>query len=105
MFGFLKGRSKFNDYKLRIVFALKKEVTRVSYKSYIYNQRLLLTVRQLFSYRLEKFLRNKFLTHIKNFCVLTGRSRGVYSKFRLSRIMLRNSFAFGLINNYRKSSW
>lgn len=38
-------------------------------------------------------------------CELTGRSRGVYKRFRLSRIMLRELGSAGLINGLMKRSW
>lgn len=38
-------------------------------------------------------------------CELTGRSRGVYKRFRLSRIMLRELGSAGLINGLMKNSW
>jgi small subunit ribosomal protein S14 len=38
-------------------------------------------------------------------CALTGRSRGVYKRFRLSRIMLRQLGSAGLINGLLKRSW
>lgn len=45
------------------------------------------------------------LTKIKNRCALTNRSRGNLSKFRLSRIKLRNLLSLGLIPGYKKSIW
>ena len=44
-------------------------------------------------------------TRIRNRCELTGRSRGYYRKFRLSRIMLRELGNKGLIPGLTKSSW
>ena len=38
-------------------------------------------------------------------CELTGRARGVYRKFRVSRIMLRKLALEGKIPGMRKSSW
>jgi small subunit ribosomal protein S14 len=38
-------------------------------------------------------------------CQLTGRSRGVYRKFRISRIMLRKLALEGKIPGMRKASW
>ncbi len=47
----------------------------------------------------------KFSTRIVRRCELTGRSRGVYRKFRISRIMLRKLALEGKIPGMRKSSW
>lgn len=42
---------------------------------------------------------------VRNRCVLTGRSRGNYRKFGISRIMLREMGAHGLIPGLKKASW
>jgi len=47
----------------------------------------------------------KFSSRIVRRCQLTGRSRGVYRKFRISRIMLRKLSLEGKIPGMRKSSW
>lgn len=38
-------------------------------------------------------------------CELTGRSRGVYRKFKVSRIMLRELALAGKIPGLKKASW
>jgi len=47
----------------------------------------------------------KFSTRRVRRCELTGRSRGVYRKFRISRIMLRELAHKGMIPGMRKASW
>ena len=47
----------------------------------------------------------KFSTRLVRRCELTGRARGVYRKFRLSRIMLRQLALEGKIPGMRKASW
>jgi small subunit ribosomal protein S14 len=47
----------------------------------------------------------KFSTRKRNRCQLTGRSRGVYRKFGISRIMLRELALRGMIPGMRKASW
>jgi small subunit ribosomal protein S14 len=47
----------------------------------------------------------KFSTRKKNRCQLTGRGRGVYRKFGISRIMLRELALEGKIPGMRKASW
>lgn len=42
---------------------------------------------------------------VRNRCMLTGRSRGNYRKFGISRIMLREMGAHGLIPGLKKASW
>jgi small subunit ribosomal protein S14 len=47
----------------------------------------------------------KFSTRAVRRCQLTGRSKGVYRKFRISRIMLRKLALEGKIPGMRKASW
>jgi small subunit ribosomal protein S14 len=42
---------------------------------------------------------------VRNRCMLTGRSRGNYRKFGISRIMLREMGSHGLIPGLTKASW
>jgi small subunit ribosomal protein S14 len=44
-------------------------------------------------------------TRSHNRCLLTGRSRGVLRKFKISRIMLRELALAGKIPGLRKASW
>ena len=55
--------------------------------------------------KLSKIPRNASKVRIRNRCVLTGRSRGVYRKFKLSRIAFRELAAVGQIPGITKSSW
>ena len=55
--------------------------------------------------KMAELPRNGNPTRIRNRCELTGRSRGYYRKFRLSRIMLRELANKGLIPGVTKSSW
>ena len=47
----------------------------------------------------------KYSSRLVRRCELTGRSRGYYRKFRMSRIMLRKLALEGKIPGMRKSSW
>ena len=47
--------------------------------------------------QLSKIPRNASKVRIRNRCTLTGRSRGVYRKFKLSRIAFRELAAIGQI--------
>jgi len=47
----------------------------------------------------------KFSTRVVRRCELSGRARGVYRKFRISRIMLRKLALEGKIPGMRKASW
>lgn len=58
---------------------------------------------------MEKLKRNavnpKFKVRFHNRCLLCGRSRGYYRKFRICRICLRNLASRGEIPGMRKASW
>lgn len=54
---------------------------------------------------LQKLPRNSSATRFRRYCQLTGRMNGVYRKFQLSRIMLREMGLEGLIPGLKKSSW
>lgn len=55
--------------------------------------------------KLQKLSPNGSKVRIRNRCQLTGRSRGVYQKFMLSRIKFREYAHAGLIPGVTKSSW
>lgn len=55
--------------------------------------------------KLAQVPRNSAAVRIRNRCELTGRPRGYYRKFRLSRIALRQLASAGQIPGMVKSSW
>ena len=55
--------------------------------------------------QLSKIPRNASKVRIRNRCALTGRARGVYRKFKLSRIAFRELASIGQIPGITKSSW
>ncbi|MBI4189222.1 MAG: 30S ribosomal protein S14 [Betaproteobacteria bacterium] len=55
--------------------------------------------------RLQKLPRNASPVRLRNRCALTGRPRGVYSKFGLGRSKLRDIAMRGEIPGVIKASW
>jgi len=55
--------------------------------------------------KLAKLPRNSAKVRIRNRCELTGRPRGTYRKFRMSRIAVRDLASMGRIPGMVKSSW
>jgi len=55
--------------------------------------------------KLAKLPRNSSETRVRNRCSVTGRPRGYYRKFKLSRIALRELASSGQIPGMVKSSW
>jgi len=54
---------------------------------------------------LARLPRDASPTRLRNLCALTGRSRGVYRKFKISRIKLRELALEGKVPGMRKASW
>jgi small subunit ribosomal protein S14 len=55
--------------------------------------------------RLQRLPRNSSPVRLRNRCALTGRPRGVYSKFGLARSKLRDIAMRGEIPGVTKASW
>ncbi|MAI84788.1 MAG: 30S ribosomal protein S14 [Rickettsiales bacterium] len=55
--------------------------------------------------KLSSIPRNASKVRIRNRCVVSGRGRGVYRKFNLSRIAFRDLAAIGQVPGVTKSSW
>ncbi len=55
--------------------------------------------------KLAKLPRNSAKVRVQNRCEVTGRPRGVYRKFKMSRIALRELASTGQIPGMVKSSW
>lgn len=55
--------------------------------------------------KLAKLPRDSSPTRLHNRCEFSGRSRGYYRKFKLSRIALRELANFGQIPGMTKASW
>lgn len=55
--------------------------------------------------KLAKLPRNSHPTRVRNRCELTGRARGNYRKFGMSRLMFRELASLGMIPGITKSSW
>jgi succinate dehydrogenase (ubiquinone) iron-sulfur subunit len=49
--------------------------------------------------------RNSALSRVRNRCIFTGRSRGVYKKFKVSRMVFRSLASNGLLPGVKKASW
>ena len=55
--------------------------------------------------KLSRLPRNGSKVRIRNRCEMTGRPRGFYRKFKMSRIALRDLASLGLIPGVTKASW
>lgn len=78
---------------------------RVALKEQIRDKELPLNERFRLVVKLAALPRNSARSRIRNRCELTGRPRGYYSKFKLSRNMLRELAGVGQIPGLVKASW
>ena len=84
---------------------------RKLFKKIELTQRLYKLLSVSFNMNLFKLLISKFLYNsschfipIKNFCIVSGRSSGVYTKFKVSRIVLRELSTQGYFFGLKKAS-
>nr|YP_010736392.1 ribosomal protein S14 [Zygnema circumcarinatum]QKQ14721.1 ribosomal protein S14 [Zygnema circumcarinatum]WEL36365.1 ribosomal protein S14 [Zygnema circumcarinatum] len=92
------------DHMRRLLMA-KYELQRTQYKAICEDRNLPNTVRYEYRVKLSQLPRNSSKTRIRNRCTLTGRSRSVYKRFRISRIVFRELASQGAICGVYKSSW
>ena len=94
----------YRDKKRRNLYK-KYELQRTLFKSIIHD----LSIEK--KYRLESILkintlpRNSSKVRLKNRCILTGRGKAIYSKFKLSRISFRELALKGMLPGVIKASW
>ncbi len=63
------------------------------------------TERLIARLKMAELPRNSNPTRVRNRCMVTGRPRAVYRKFKLARIMIRELGNMGMIPGLTKSSW
>ena len=98
-------KSSTEKNKKRKRLASNAEKRRSSLKAVIYNKELSLEERFQATLKLAELPRNSSTTRVRNRCGLTGRPRGYYRKFNLSRVILRDLASVGKIPGVIKSSW
>ena len=82
-----------------------KAATRTALKAMIMDKETSIEERFDAVMKLAKMPRNSAKVRIRNRCELSGRPRGFYRKFKLSRIALRELASAGQIPGVIKSSW
>ncbi len=91
--------------KRRLLVAKKYATLRVSLKEKIRSPKSTADERQAAQAKLQTLPRDASPTRQRNRCAITGRSRGVYSKFGLARTKIREVAARGEIPGLAKASW
>ncbi|NRB10479.1 MAG: 30S ribosomal protein S14 [Rickettsiaceae bacterium] len=97
------GSIQRNNKRKRMAKSFAKK--RAKIKSEIYDKKLPLEDRFALVVKLAKLPRNSSKSRVRNRCAMTGRPRGYYRKIGLSRNMLRELAAQGLLPGMVKASW
>ena len=98
-------KSSVNRNKKRIAMSIRFANKRKKLKQIIMNRKLSLEERFKAQMKLSKLPRNSSKIRVKNRCEITGRSKGVYRKLKISRIALRKLSLEGKVPGMIKSSW
>lgn len=83
----------------------QKSAKRTELKSLIMNKETSMEERFDAVMKLAEMPRNSAQVRVRNRCELSGRPRGFYRKFKLSRIAFRDLASSGQIPGVVKSSW
>lgn len=89
------------DIKNRLLFLIYEKDKKII-KSIALNQILPLSMRIKAFNRLSKL---PSITKIRNICILTGRTRGIITPLKISRIMFRTLADNAKLPGIRKSTW
>ncbi len=91
--------------KRRAKIVKKYAARRAALKETIRNPKTGAEERAAAQVKLQSLPRDANPTRQRNRCAITGRSRGVYRKFGLSRVKLREAAHHGDIPGLTKASW
>jgi small subunit ribosomal protein S14 len=91
--------------KRRAKIAVRFAAKRAELKELIRSPKTSHEERQAAQVKLQKLPRDASPTRGRNRCAITGRSRGVYRKFGLSRVKIREVANRGEIPGLSKASW
>ena len=89
----------------REILVKKYSKKRIALKKLIKNKKTSPEVRIDAINKLSKLPRNSMPCRLRNRCIVTGRARGNYRKFKLSRIAIRELASDGKLPGIIKSSW
>jgi len=98
-----KGKIEHNKKRLELI--ERYRAVRAELRAKARNVHLSHEQRLTARLKLQSLPRNSAENRYRNRCAITGRPRGFYRKFGLSRIKFRELALQGLIAGIRKSSW
>jgi len=97
--------SSINKNNNRAALIKKHAAKRAALKAIVMTRDLPFEERLEAQIKLAAMPRNGAAVRYRNRCELTGRARGTYRKFKLSRIKLRELGSFGRLPGLTKASW
>ena len=89
----------------REILVKKYSKKRIALKKLIKNKKTSSEARIEAINKLSKLPKNSIPCRVRNRCIVTGRPRGNYRKFKLSRIAFRELASDGKLPGIIKSSW
>lgn len=98
-------RSKILKNKINRHIFIKKNKFLNFLKFIIKNSNFPLNIKSKSLYNLYAIDKNKTITKKNNRCKISYRSRGVLSKYRMSRLTFKNLVSNGYVNGFKKASW
>ena len=98
-----KSAIKKNETRIKKVSLMGKK--RKALKDIIMNRELPLDERFAAQMKLNGMPRDGSFIRVRNRCLVTGRPRGNYRKFKMSRIAFRDLASTGQVPGILKSSW
>ena len=98
-----KSAIKKNEARIKKVSLMGDK--RKALKKIIMNRELPLDERFAAQIKLNEMPRDGSFIRVRNRCLITGRPRGNYRKFKMSRIALREMASNGQIPGMTKASW
>ncbi len=95
---YLKDKNRRNFY-------LKTEKNKLILKYFLNNLNINKNIREKAYSELLNWSSNASITKIHNRCIITNRGRGIYKKFKISRLFFKKNALEGNLNGIRKASW
>lgn len=84
----------------------KFEIKKIILKSILQNKSVKPIIRAKALYKITKIVRKASISkQNNNICLKTGRIKGVYNQFHLSRHYIKNVASLGNLQNIKISSW
>lgn len=91
--------------KRRRALVHKHQVKRQELKRLLKDRSISPQERLVAQQALNALPRNSSASRVSNRCIITGRSKGVYRRYKISRIMLRQLALQGRLPGMKKASW